>query len=63
MKIEEIVWHRDVVDKLSSKHAVSQDEVEEVLDSHPKHRFVEKGNRKGENVTKRLAGLMLAVTW
>jgi len=42
------------VDKLSSKHAVSQDEVEEVLESRPKLRFVEKGNRKGENVYEAL---------
>lgn len=60
MKIEEVVWLRDVVDKLSSKHAVSQDEVEDVLESHPKLRFVEKGNRKGENVYE---ALMRAVTW
>ena len=63
MKIEEVVWLRDVVDKLSSKHAVSQDEVEEVLESRPKLRFVEKGNRKGENVYEALGRLMLAVTW
>src|SRR5438132_11734777 len=54
MKIEEVVWLRDVVDKLSSQHAVSQDEVEEVLDNRPKLRFVEKGNRKGENVYEAL---------
>ena len=54
MKIEEIVWLTDVVDKLSSKHAVSQDEVEEVLESRPKLRFVEKGKRKGENVYEAL---------
>ena len=50
MKIEEIIWLREVVDKLWSKHRVSQDEVEEVLASGPKIRFVEKGDRKGENV-------------
>ena len=51
------------MDKLSSKYAVSQDEVEEVLESRPKLRFVEKGNRKGENVYEALGRLMLAVTW
>ncbi len=54
MKIEEIVWLRDIVDNLASKHAVSQYEVEEVLDNRPKLRFVEKGNRKGENVYEAL---------
>ncbi len=54
MKIEEIVWLREAVDKLSFKHAVSQEEVEEVLDGRPKLFFVEKGNRKGENVYEAL---------
>ena len=50
MKIEGIIWLRDVVDKLGFKHHVEIDEVEEVLCNKPKFRFVEKGNRKGENV-------------
>ena len=50
MKIEGIIWLRDVVDKLGFKHHVESDEVEEVLCNKPKFRFVEKGNRKGENV-------------
>ena len=50
MKIEGIIWLRDVVDKLGYKHHVGIHEVEEVLRNKPKYRFVEKGNRKGENV-------------
>jgi len=50
MKIEGIVWLRDVVDKLWVKHHVEIEEVEEVLFGKPKYRFVEKGDRKGENV-------------
>jgi len=50
MKIEGIIWLRDVVDKLGFKHHVEIDEVEEVLCNEPKFRFVEKGKRKGENV-------------
>ncbi|MBW1851956.1 MAG: BrnT family toxin [Deltaproteobacteria bacterium] len=50
MKIEGIIWLRDVVDKLGFKHHVEIDEVEEVLCNKPKFRFVEKGKRKGENV-------------
>ena len=54
MKIEEIVWLRDVVDKLVFKHQLSQAEVEEVFDSGPRIRFVEKGDRKGENMYEAL---------
>ncbi|MBC8178239.1 MAG: BrnT family toxin [Deltaproteobacteria bacterium] len=50
MKIEGIIWLRDVVDKLWYKHHVEIEEVEEVLCGKPKYRFVEKGDRKGENV-------------
>lgn len=50
MKIDEVVWLRDVVDKLFSKHDVETDEVEQVLESNPKIRFVEKGEREGEDV-------------
>ncbi len=50
MKIEGIIWLRDVVDKLAFKHHVETHEVEEVLGSKPKFRFVEKGKREGEDV-------------
>ena len=38
MKIEGIIWIRDVVDKLAFKHQVETDEVEEVLGGRPKFR-------------------------
>ena len=50
MRIEEIVWLRDVVDKLSYKHGVETFEVEEALKQSPKFRFMEKGERDGEDV-------------
>ena len=50
MRIEEIVWLRDVVDKLSYKHGVETFEVEEALKQSLKFRFMEKGERDGENV-------------
>jgi len=50
MKIEGIIWLRDVVDKLISKHRVETFEVEEVLNARPKIRFVERGDREGEDV-------------
>jgi hypothetical protein len=50
MKIEGIVWLRNIVDKLAFKHHVETYEVEEVLDSKPKFRFVERGEREGEDI-------------
>lgn len=50
MKIEGIIWLDHVVDKLISKHSVETYEVEELLTGNPKFRFVEKGERKGEDV-------------
>jgi uncharacterized DUF497 family protein len=65
MRIEEIVWLRDVVDKLSYKHGVETPEVEEALKRSPKIRFIEKGEREGEDVYMALgqtdAGRCLAI--
>jgi len=65
MKIGGIIWLRDVVDKLAFKHHVQAHEVEEALDNRPKFRFVEKGERKGEDVYlalgQSIAGRYLAV--
>jgi len=65
MKIDGVIWLRDIVDKLAQKHQVDPEEVEEVLGNQPKIRFVEKGERKGEDVYMALgqtdAGRYLAV--
>ena len=50
MKIDGVVWLRDVVDKLAIKHQVDPYEVEQALSNNPKIRFVEKGDRKDEDV-------------
>ncbi len=50
MYIDDFIWLPDFVEKLLIKHGVSQDEVEEVFFNQPRFRFVEKGNRPGENV-------------
>jgi hypothetical protein len=50
MKIEGIIWLRDVVDKIAFKHHVETQEVEEVLSGKAKFRFIEKGEREGEDV-------------
>lgn len=65
MNIEGIIWLRAVVDKLAFKHHVEPDEVEQVFNNKPKIRFIEKGERKGEDVYMALgrtdAGRYLAV--
>jgi uncharacterized DUF497 family protein len=65
MKIDGLIWLRDIVDKLAWKHQVDTEEVEEALNNRPKIRFVEKGERKGEDVYLALgqtdAGRYLAV--
>lgn len=65
MKIDGVIWLRDIVDKLAWKHQVDTEEVEEVLNNQPKIRFVKQGERKGEDVYMALgqtyAGRYLAV--
>ena len=65
MKIDGLIWLRDIVDKLAWKHQVVPEEVEEALNNRPKIRFTEKGERKGEDVYLALgrtdAGRYLAV--
>jgi uncharacterized protein len=50
MSITGVIWLREIVDKLAFKHHVEPYEVEEALNNKPKIRFVEKGQRKGEDV-------------
>lgn len=50
MRIDGIIWLRQVVDKLALKHQVEPEEVEQTLSNKPKFRFVEKGERKHEDV-------------
>ena len=50
MKLTGIVWLRDVVEKLSWKHDVATEEVEELLTGQPRFRFIEKGNIEGEHL-------------
>ena len=50
MKIDGLIWLREIADKLAWKHQVDTDEVEEALNNEPKIRFRQKGERKGEDV-------------
>ena len=48
MQIDGIIWLRDIVDKISSKHHVETHEAEEVFSNRPQFLFVEKGDRQAE---------------
>lgn len=65
MKIEEIVWLEEVVDKIARKHHVTSEEVEELFERNPKIRFLEEGDIMGENMYiasgKTFAGRYLTV--
>ncbi len=50
MRLRGVIWLGGVVDKIAVKHGIETSEVEELLDNKPKIRFVEKGERKGEDV-------------
>ena len=50
MKVTGIIWLRDVVDKLSWKHNVTTDEVEEIFTGSPRYRLVESGDVEGEDL-------------
>jgi hypothetical protein len=61
MKINGVIWLRNVIDKILWKHHVTTDEVEEVFSRSAHHRFLEKGNVEG-TCTRLWAGPKLAVT-
>ena len=42
MKIESFIWLEEIIDKLVFKHHVETNEVEELFDTNPKIRFVQK---------------------
>ena len=50
VRISEIIWLDEIVEKLRRRHGVEPEEVEGALASRPYFFFVEKGHRKGENV-------------
>lgn len=50
MRLYEVIWKEQFVEKLAAKHDVITTEVEEVLFGKPLVRRVEKGKVKGEHV-------------
>jgi hypothetical protein len=50
LRIKDLIWLEDIVEKLRVKHQVDIAEVRDVLESRPRFRFVEKGHRRGEDL-------------
>lgn len=50
MKITGIIWLVDVLEKIESKHHVSDKEVEEVISKKPKIKKMQSGHFHGEHV-------------
>jgi uncharacterized protein len=50
MIIDDFVWLPDIIDKLASKHRVTEEEAEEIFFNQPRYRFSESGYRPGEDV-------------
>ena len=50
MKIKTFIWLDEIVDKLEVKHRISREEVVCAFKGRTHFRFVEKGDRKGEDL-------------
>lgn len=50
MKITGFIWLPEIVEKLDSKHNIDTDEILELFDGKPMVRFVERGQREGDDV-------------
>jgi hypothetical protein len=50
MRLFEVIWKEQFVEKLFFKHGVTTDEVEQVLFAYPHVRKAQKGSVKGEDV-------------
>lgn len=50
MEISDIIWIDAFVEKIWKKHHVKTEEIEDVLKSSPKVRFIEEGDVEGEDM-------------
>lgn len=50
MEIKDIIWIDIFIDKIWKKHRVKTEEVEDILKSSPKVRFIEEGDVAGEDM-------------
>ena len=55
MRVTDIIWKEDIVEKLAAKHGVSVIETEEVFTSSPVVRKMAAGRVRGEDVYAALA--------
>lgn len=65
MKIKDVIWLDQIVEKLQRKHSVWQDEVEETFANRPRVKHIENGDISGEDLYRALgqtdSGRYLAV--
>ncbi len=50
MRLYEVIWKEQFVDKIESKHQVDPGEAEQILFTNPHTRRVQKGRIKGEDL-------------
>ena len=50
MKITDVIWLAQFIEKIERKHGVKTDEVEQVFVNHPRVQFIERGDLGGENL-------------
>jgi hypothetical protein len=51
MKVEDLIWLDEIVEKIESKHNVSQAEVVQIFNNQPRFRYIAKGrHQKNEDV-------------
>ena len=50
MRIVDLIWSQQKIDKLAWKHNVTPEEVEEVLFGRPLYRKLQKGHVRGEDL-------------
>lgn len=50
MRIDDLIWLENVIEKLEAKHSVFTDEVEAVFRNAPRFRRGKRGMRKGEDL-------------
>jgi uncharacterized DUF497 family protein len=50
MIITGIIWLQRIAEKLSKKHHITKDEVEQVFINKPQYRFLEQGKIENENI-------------
>ena len=50
MRVKEIIWLKQFVEKIQQKHRVSEQEVEEVLANFPPVRRMRRGETRGEDL-------------